>query len=909
MRLGFCTGILRLRALMRSHIMVPRSMSILVTTAVHCTVIPLCIAQQYSIPSAVFSAGGGTVAAGPYTLSFTVGQGIVDRTSNSTFSNSAGFWYAASGLSGGSASAGTYFVTTTQDSVAGSFRAAIDSANLSPGLNLISFNIPGPGVHTLTFKSPLPALTGPTIIDGYTQPGASPNTRSLDSSSNAHLMIQVDGSQSPYDAVCLHLSGGNSTVRGLIITHHSLGAGTGILVDEKGSNLIEGNYIGIDTSGSTGAGNSIGIKLVSGTNAIGGTTAASRNVISANNQGIVISGSGATGNSVFGNYLGLSASGTDNLTNATGIWLEAAGNSVGGADPRMRNIILGGVNAAIWNPAGSGGNNLIQRNYVGTNAAGTAGLGAAGISVMTPQNVIRQNLITGNRGLNIQEAGAFGNVVQGNWFGISADGSQPLSNHGAGISLVRVSHTLLGGANAADRNVIAVSGAGISISEGDSNIVQGNYIGTNISGTQAMIPGGAAGDGIAIVSSYNQIGGVMGGTGNVIANCYSGISMGAGATGNIIQGNLIGTNATGTAPLGNSHEGIKCVPPNFAPRVRKNLLGGTTPGTGNLIAGNAGAGIYMDASDSNIVMGNLIGVAMDGSSPLPNGGSGVELSDANFNAIGGADSAAGNTIAYNGSQGNHSARGVKIWSGSGNAIQGNSIYSNYGIGIDLVGGIESVFGVTANDSSDTDAGPNMLQNYPVLTSVATNGIRLSVVGALKSQGPAKYRIEFFSNQKPDTSKYGQGMIYLGSIDVRTDSTNNASFLANLPIGDTVHRYVAATATDTSGNTSEFSMAVSFGTVDVREIQAQLPSEYRLEQNYPNPFNPSTTIKFELPKASQVNLTVYDILGRRVSLLANEKMDGGVHELKFDASGLASGVYFYRLQAGSFVDTKKLLLVR
>jgi hypothetical protein len=90
---------------------------------------------------------------------------------------------------------------------------------------------------------------------------------------------------------------------------------------------------------------------------------------------------------------------------------------------------------------------------------------------------------------------------------------------------------------------------------------------------------------------------------------------------------------------------------------------------------------------------------------------------------------------------------------------------------------------------------------------------------------------------------------------------------------------------------------------------EIPSEYVLRQNYPNPFNPSTTIKFELPRTSQVNLAVYDILGRQVSVLVNEKRDAGVHEVRFDGSNLASGVYFYRIQAGDFVQTRKLLLLR
>ncbi len=86
-------------------------------------------------------------------------------------------------------------------------------------------------------------------------------------------------------------------------------------------------------------------------------------------------------------------------------------------------------------------------------------------------------------------------------------------------------------------------------------------------------------------------------------------------------------------------------------------------------------------------------------------------------------------------------------------------------------------------------------------------------------------------------------------------------------------------------------------------------QFQLEQNYPNPFNPSTTITFELPKTSQVTLTVYDILGREVSVLVNERKSAGVHDVKFDASGLSSGVYFYRLQAGDFTQTRKLCLIR
>ena len=96
---------------------------------------------------------------------------------------------------------------------------------------------------------------------------------------------------------------------------------------------------------------------------------------------------------------------------------------------------------------------------------------------------------------------------------------------------------------------------------------------------------------------------------------------------------------------------------------------------------------------------------------------------------------------------------------------------------------------------------------------------------------------------------------------------------------------------------------------ITERQQEVPQDFMLLQNYPNPFNPSTTIKYELPRASQVTLSVYDILGREVSVLVNERKDAGVYEVKFDGANYASGVYFYRLQAGDFVQSKRLLLLK
>ena len=89
----------------------------------------------------------------------------------------------------------------------------------------------------------------------------------------------------------------------------------------------------------------------------------------------------------------------------------------------------------------------------------------------------------------------------------------------------------------------------------------------------------------------------------------------------------------------------------------------------------------------------------------------------------------------------------------------------------------------------------------------------------------------------------------------------------------------------------------------------IPDKYSLEQNYPNPFNPSTTIEFAVPKEVQVNLSIYDILGARVKELKNEVLKPGYYEVEFNASDLASGVYFYRIKAGDFIQTKKMILLK
>src|SRR5438270_5495227 len=192
----------------------------------------------------------------------------------------------------------TFTVTNTNDSGAGSLRQAILDANANPGTDTIAFNISGSGIHTITPASLLPTITDSVIIDGYTQPGSSPNT--LQNSDNAVLLIELNGSAVPLGpcaAFCggLTITAGNSMVRGLVVNRFTGNfQDYAIVLQGSGGNVIEGNFIGTNPTGVAAAANGVtrGIAVFSSSNnTIGGATPSARNVISGNNQsGINISG-------------------------------------------------------------------------------------------------------------------------------------------------------------------------------------------------------------------------------------------------------------------------------------------------------------------------------------------------------------------------------------------------------------------------------------------------------------------------------------------------------------------------------------------------------------------------------------------------------------------------------------------
>src|SRR5262249_11146558 len=252
---------------------------------------------------------------------------------------------------------------------------------------------------------------------------------------------------------------------------------------------------------------------------------------------------------------------------------------------------------------------------------------------------------------------------------------------------------------------IAVNGGNVVAGGTHNNVVLGNYVGTDVTGTKAVPNGvGTLNPGVSINRSSNSV------IGNLISgNASYSLTVASGTTDTIVQGNLIGTNAAGTAALANGGPGINV-------SGGSNTIGGTTAVARNVIAGNTGDGVQVTGA-SNLIEGNYIGTDVTGTVALANTGNGVAIpagaqSNPNrTNRDGVNDAAEGNTIAFN------TKVGVLVLdaSSTGNSIRGNAIFSNGGLGIDLGND-----GVTPNDPGDADAGPNNLQNFPVLIA-ATPG--------------------------------------------------------------------------------------------------------------------------------------------------------------------------------------------
>lgn len=557
-------------------------------------------------------------------------------------------------------------------------RAAIEEANALVGTDTIKFNIPGPAPHTFQPASIYSIITDPVVIDASTEPDYSGNP-----------VIELDGSLIPgVNFAAFRITGGSSTIRGFVINRWSY---IGIWLQTMGNNVIEGNYIGTDVTGTINLGNGdIGV-VISGSdsNMIGGVALSARNIISGNWQGVVIFGSTTQFNKIQGNFIGTDVTGTVAFGNVRGgVEIKGSFNTVGGSAEGAGNLISG--------------------------------------------NDFQQILVFGN--------GATGNLISGNYIGTDVTGSTALLTVGIshGIFIRASSGNTIGGSILGAKNLISGNpGFGILFSlDADSNLVQGNFIGTDANCINALPNnvGVVIGNG----SSFNTIGGTGPIFGNVISgNSFWGIKLGDfGTEWNVIRGNRIGTDQWGLMDIGNSQGGVFCFGPSS-----NNTFGGLAPDEGNIIAFNQGHGI------------------MIGSFNQP----------------------------------------------SGNEILSNSIFSNSGLGIDL-----GDDGVTANDPGDADTGPNKLQNFPEISSAVINGngdlVIEYIVNSDTINSSYPLSIQFFES---DTS--GQGKTLLGS-----DSYTIPEFISGVKVvnlGDETglgvvnDELIVATSTDDSDNTSEFSSMV------------------------------------------------------------------------------------------------------
>jgi hypothetical protein len=363
--------------------------------------------------------------------------------------------------------------------------------------------------------------------------------------------------------------------------------------------------------------------------------------------------------------------------------------------------------------------------------------------------------------------------------------------------------------------------AGLSI-EGSNNVVSGNFIGTNSSGT-GMAPNSTSGrfqDGVLILTgANNRVGGTAPADRNLLSgNSDAGVAVNAGnasqtAGGTVIRGNYIGTDAAGTAPLSTINDQGVQIRAGFGGVVSDTSVGGDTAGAGNLIAGNQYGEVEVQGAVGGTVYGNLIGTKRDGvqaiSATSAESGGAVEIANARSFIIGGPTAARANTIAFKASGIDvDSANGIPDGPGDRNTISGNSIHDNTDLGIDL--GRNS--GVDQNDTLDADTGPNEQQNYPVLATAPVSGGSATVAGTLSSRADTTYRVEFFANSACDTTPsslpslrgFGEGETYLGAANVTTNASGVATFSGlsfPVPAGQSI---ITATATDPQGNTSEFS---------------------------------------------------------------------------------------------------------
>lgn len=604
----------------------------------------------------------------------------------------------------------TVTVTGTGDTVAvdgaATLREAIASTNGAANVNAdvvavgtygigdtIAFSIPGGGPHTITLgATPLPVILRPVILDGYTQPGSSENTLAI--GDNAVINILLVGTTAGVHGLEVGTGGDNSVISGLVLQKHFFA----IQLNASGV-IVAGNFIGTDrgaTTADASTANSIGVNVNIGNignNFIGGSTPAERNVISGNGGGVVLNSQ--LPNTVRGNYIGVSGTGTAALPNG------AAGINIGSVGvPTLGGATIGGATATPGQAAG--------------------------------------NVISGNglRGIQVQTAGGASVIgavtIQGNVVGLDATGTAAIPNGGANVYLFdtdlpstgvpRLGPVTVGGSVAGAGNVLSAGGHGIfNLAAG--SIIRGNRIGTDTTGTIAR-PNtfGIEITGTNFFVGSATIGGTGAGEGNVIAgNASDAVRVFLSSA--TIQGNRIGTNPGGGA-LGNGGYGV------FVDSG-ETTIGGTAAGAGNVIANNGDTGVQVrigfaaahNASNAailgnSIASNGLLGInnsAPDVVTPNDAGDGDTGPNDLqNFPVITAASIAAGN-VTVSGTLNSAAGTTFRVELFSSPACDS----SGFGEGATFLGAVD----VLTDGSGNGSFGPSVFAipaGEPVLTGTATS---------------------------------------------------------------------------------------------------------------------------------------------------------------------------------------------
>ncbi len=647
---------------------------------------------------------------------------------------------------------------------------------------------------------------------------------------------------SKYNKIGNGLAGGRNVISGNTRAGNN---GWGIYIYLSNSNEVLGNYIGLDASGTSGVGNNMGIRIENGANytKIGNGTSLGRNVFAAH-DGYAAAIYQSSYCELLGNYVGTNANGDSAIPNTSQrvIYLLGDRNKIGNGMAGGRNVIVPLIGTTgIWVQIAA--SNEILGNYFGTDKTGMVSLSggfgtgidlAAGAQYNKVGNGIDEgrNVFAGMAAgivIGSQEVSYFTgyNQILGNYIGIKADGSTVLGN-GTGVRIKQnASSNMIGDGTADGRNIISGNSYGIDITDAGtmSNEVLGNYIGTNATGTAEI--GNIIGMEIKSGANFNKVGDGTPGGRNIISGSSNIALVIDGSASNEVLGNFIGTDVSGANALSNGY-GI-----HIQNSANFNKIGNGTEGGRNIISGNDNESIYLDGSNSNEVLGNYIGTTVSGGVVLANYCGIAIAAGAKYNKIGDGTSGGRNIISgsdnegiyfadngtsYNQVAGNYIGTdvtgtlnlgnvycGVRFYSGASNRIgpfniiayndagnsQGgivldqivatsetitqNSIFSNYGKGIALLSGANCGIGTP----EITSTGYNQLTGLLQVTGTATpNAV-----------------VEIFK------AKDDQGKTYLGSVTASPSGEINGSMTyLGLVSGDAL----VATQTDPLNDTSEFS---------------------------------------------------------------------------------------------------------